>query len=316
MDAGTSGPPAWAEVVLPAAPEPASPRRRAGALAAALLLHGLIAGALLLVAMPVPTEPLVVDIVMEPGGGGGTPGGGTGAGAAGEAAGGAGRQGEDAGEAATPQAAEQPTPATPHPEPPTVADAQAPPWEKPPRPVARTRKEAPRPATPPREPATQEATTREQQRPEQPPAEATPQPPAPAESARQAATAEAGAGHSAVSPFGTGGGDGSRLQGTGGSGNGSGGTPGYTLGSAANPPPIYPPAARRRGIEGEVVLRVLVSADGRARSVEIAKSSGSDLLDEAARNALARWRFRPAMQSGVAVDGKATVPVRFALIDR
>ena len=65
MDAKTSRPPAWAEVVLPIAPEPASPQRRAGALAAALLLHGLIA-ALLMVAMPVPPEPLVVDIVIDP----------------------------------------------------------------------------------------------------------------------------------------------------------------------------------------------------------------------------------------------------------
>ena len=77
--------------------------------------------------------------------------------------------------------------------------------------------------------------------------------------------------------------------------------------------PAYPLSARRAGIEGEVVLRVTVSADGEARAVEIARSSGSEALDEAARKAIARWRFRPAQRAGIAVDGTATIPVRFTL---
>lgn len=110
------------------------------------------------------------------------------------------------------------------------------------------------------------------------------------------------------------------AAGTGGNGERRRG-PGHTLGTAANPTPTYPPAARRRGIEGEVVRRVLVSAEGRPQAVEIARSSGSDLLDEATRETIARWRFRPALHggeavAGKAVAGKAVVPVRFKLSER
>ncbi|HOT83696.1 MAG TPA: TonB family protein, partial [Candidatus Defluviicoccus seviourii] len=74
------------------------------------------------------------------------------------------------------------------------------------------------------------------------------------------------------------GGDGGRPNGhhgSGAKGNGSTRGAGFSLGSAGNPMPSYPPAARRRGIEGRVVLDVLVSAEGQALSVEIARSSGS-----------------------------------------
>jgi protein TonB len=92
--------------------------------------------------------------------------------------------------------------------------------------------------------------------------------------------------------------------------------PGFSPGSGANPMPSYPALARRRGIEGKVVLDVLVSAEGQALSVEIARSSGFSLLDEAARETIRRWRFRPAMRGGEAIEARATVPVQFSLVDR
>ena len=67
-----------------------------------------------------------------------------------------------------------------------------------------------------------------------------------------------------------------------------------------NPKPEYPWAARRRGEEGRVMLRVRVSAQGTALAVEIAQSSGSALLDEAARDAVLRWRFVPARRGSEA----------------
>lgn len=114
------------------------------------------------------------------------------------------------------------------------------------------------------------------------------------------------------------GGGSGRPSGRPGSGAGDDGStrgPGFSLGSAANPMPSYPPAARRRGIEGKVVLDVLVSAEGRALSVAIARSSGSSLLDEAARETIGRWRFRPAMRKEEAIEARATVPVQFSLIE-
>ncbi len=100
-----------------------------------------------------------------------------------------------------------------------------------------------------------------------------------------------------------------------GSGSRGGSGPGFSLGSAGNPMPPYPASARRRGIEGTVVLRVEVSAAGRALSVEIARSSGSDALDAAARDTIARWRFRPATRGGEAIATTTSVPVRFSLLE-
>ncbi len=56
--------------------------------------------------------------------------------------------------------------------------------------------------------------------------------------------------------------------------------------------PAYPAGARRRGIEGRVLLAVSFTADGVPRLVRIEGSSGNGQLDEAARAAVERWRFR------------------------
>jgi protein TonB len=80
-----------------------------------------------------------------------------------------------------------------------------------------------------------------------------------------------------------------------------------------NTPPAYPPAARRQGVQGKVLLDVAVMADGRARAVTIARSSGSPLLDEAAAEAVRQWRFVPARQGKDAVEARVLVPVDFKL---
>ena len=91
--------------------------------------------------------------------------------------------------------------------------------------------------------------------------------------------------------------------------------PHFVIGSAANPMPSYPPTARRRGIEGEVIVSVRVSSEGRALSTRITRSSGSQLLDNAAREAIERWRFKPALRLGNPVESIASVPVVFSLVD-
>ena len=80
-------------------------------------------------------------------------------------------------------------------------------------------------------------------------------------------------------------------------------------------PPQYPRAARRDRIQGRVVMRVRVAADGHAVSAEVADSSGSDLLDRAALAALLRCRFIPATQAGRPVEFQYEVPYRFRLAD-
>lgn len=80
-----------------------------------------------------------------------------------------------------------------------------------------------------------------------------------------------------------------------------------------NPAPAYPGSARRLGEEGMVVLRVHVLRDGRAREIEILAPSGSTRLDQAASDAVRRWRFRPARVGEERVDSWLRVPVVFRL---
>lgn len=82
-----------------------------------------------------------------------------------------------------------------------------------------------------------------------------------------------------------------------------------------NPRPEYPPAARRRALEGRAVVRAVVAVDGRVASVELRASSSHELLDRAALEAVKRWRFAPARRGEQAVDGAVDVPVVFRLED-
>lgn len=78
-----------------------------------------------------------------------------------------------------------------------------------------------------------------------------------------------------------------------------------------SPPPSYPPAALRNGVEGSVVVRVDVDATGVPFNVTIVQRSGSRDLDRAATDAVRRWRFLPAQNNGQAVVGSIEVPFDF-----
>lgn len=80
-----------------------------------------------------------------------------------------------------------------------------------------------------------------------------------------------------------------------------------------NPKPRYPALARRRGIQGVVLLEVAVAATGETQSVNVKSSSGNRLLDLAALEAVEAWRFVPASKAGQAVEATVEVPIRFIL---
>lgn len=79
------------------------------------------------------------------------------------------------------------------------------------------------------------------------------------------------------------------------------------------PAPRYPPLSRRMGEEGKVMLRVLIDDRGRAERIEIHQSSGSDRLDQAARDAAQRARYKPYIENGRAIAVFALVPIVFKL---
>lgn len=103
-----------------------------------------------------------------------------------------------------------------------------------------------------------------------------------------------------------------------GTGGGAGGGP-YRLGSGISPPaiqrevkPVYTGEALRREIEGDVVLEVVVLADGAVGAIRVVRSLGHG-LDETAVTAMRQWRFNPARRQGVAVDVVVEVAMEFRL---
>jgi len=73
--------------------------------------------------------------------------------------------------------------------------------------------------------------------------------------------------------------------------------------------PKYPEFAREAGIQGKVVLHVLVGKDGRVKNVKVAK--GVTGLNEAAMDAVKRWVFKPALSNNKPVAVWVEVPIDF-----
>jgi periplasmic protein TonB len=80
-----------------------------------------------------------------------------------------------------------------------------------------------------------------------------------------------------------------------------------------NPKPNYPGIARSRHWEGLVMLRVYVTADGRCGNLNVARSSGHDVLDDSAVAAVRNWRFVPGKRGDTPIASWVTVPIQFHL---
>jgi len=81
-----------------------------------------------------------------------------------------------------------------------------------------------------------------------------------------------------------------------------------------NPAPFYPGYAKRKGIQGKVLLNVVVKVDGSPLEVKVSHSSGSKMLDNAALSAVKNWRFIPAKKGGKIVQASVIVPIEFKII--
>lgn len=78
--------------------------------------------------------------------------------------------------------------------------------------------------------------------------------------------------------------------------------------------PRYPRDEARAGVQGRVVLRILVGIDGHPLEVTIDRSSGNRNLDKTARDhVLKTWVFKPAMREGQAVQAYGLVPIDFTM---
>ncbi len=81
----------------------------------------------------------------------------------------------------------------------------------------------------------------------------------------------------------------------------------------ACPQPSYPPRALRKKWQGLCQVQAWIHADGSVARVSLHQSSGFEVLDQAALQAVQKWKFQPAQRGGVAVSDEIVLPIRFAL---
>ena len=100
--------------------------------------------------------------------------------------------------------------------------------------------------------------------------------------------------------------------------NGSGATGPVRVGGNVRAPtrthsaePIYPPTARAAGVQGVIILEVVVGADGAVSNARVLRSI--PLLDQAALDAVRQWRYEPTLLNGVPTSVIMTVTVNFTL---
>ncbi len=82
---------------------------------------------------------------------------------------------------------------------------------------------------------------------------------------------------------------------------------------AENPKPFYPPEARKKGYEGEVVLKAEILTDGRVGQIEVRKSSGYEILDRSALQSVKQWKFIPAKKGEDPINLWVNIPIKYQL---
>lgn len=75
----------------------------------------------------------------------------------------------------------------------------------------------------------------------------------------------------------------------------------------------YPKLAKRRGIEGQVLIEVWIGTKGQQLKQKLIKSSGAHILDKAALTAIKKWHFSSHIVNGKAIAHRVQIPVRFKL---
>ena len=76
--------------------------------------------------------------------------------------------------------------------------------------------------------------------------------------------------------------------------------------------PVYPIGAQMRKITGKVLVKVLVGKEGVPIMADIYKSDAAE-LEEAATDAVMKWRFKPAILKGAPVEYWVVIPFQFNL---
>jgi protein TonB len=78
-------------------------------------------------------------------------------------------------------------------------------------------------------------------------------------------------------------------------------------------PPVYPHLARKNGVTGRVLLRLLVDEQGRVIEAEVVEATPRGVFEENTLKAARQWRFKPGRHQNRAVITEVLLPVEFTL---
>jgi TonB family protein len=84
-----------------------------------------------------------------------------------------------------------------------------------------------------------------------------------------------------------------------------------TLKRVREVPPVYPREAERQGLSGWVDVEFTIAPDGTTQDLVVRNAQPQRMFDQAAVDAVKRWRFEPVMRDGAAVQQRAAVRIRF-----
>lgn len=77
--------------------------------------------------------------------------------------------------------------------------------------------------------------------------------------------------------------------------------------------PKYPDLARQGGVEGTVLVEVIIGFDGSVETAKVIQAEPAGFFEEAAMAAAKQWKFSPAKQRDKPVRVRYQIPFRFKL---
>jgi TonB family protein len=77
--------------------------------------------------------------------------------------------------------------------------------------------------------------------------------------------------------------------------------------------PVYPDSARRAGLEGMVILQIVIDAQGKVIDARVVLAQPPGVFEEAALEAVRKWRFEPALQREKPIKVQMAQTVMFRL---
>jgi TonB family protein len=80
--------------------------------------------------------------------------------------------------------------------------------------------------------------------------------------------------------------------------------------------PEYPPELQQLGIQGTVVIRAVISTDGRVLSPKVVNTDIDPRLAQLALDAVKQWRYQPSLLNGEPIENTTTLTIDFTLEPR